>query len=430
MHIGIQTWGSEGDCRPLLALAHGLREAGHAIKLLVTNVEGNCWAQRGAALGVDVEDVAVSWFQENRGRAPEMVARIMRSPDPSVQLRRTFEEALLPVHGEMVRAAMQLGQDSDLVIGHVCAESALLAAAHWHRPYVSVNTVPAAPSRYTTPAGLPSLGPWMNLLWWRLARFAINRQLKSVCRVLRQDVGLPVIRDAFDRLTGTGVPNLICTSPTLIPPPPDWPSRHVLCGYFHLPVTPAALPAELEAFLAAGPQPVYFTFGSMLTVEQPGQGLMSLVELLLDAVERAGVRAIVQGPWEELAAVSTSTAVFRIGHVPHEVIFPRCAAVVHHCGAGTTHAACRAGKPSVPVFFANDQRFWAKVLHRMGIAARPLARSGLRAGRLASALRQATSPEMRATAETVGRRISSENGVAAAIRTLDAWSGRLVPPTL
>lgn len=430
MHIGIQTWGSEGDCRPLLALAHGLVEAGHAVRLLVTNVEGHRWAERGAALGVEVEDVALSWFQENRSRAPEMVARIMRSPDPSVQLRRTFEEALLPVHGEMVRAAMRLGRDCDLVIGHVCAESALLAAAQWHRPYVSVNTVPAAPSRCTTPAGLPSLGPWLNLLWWRLARFAINRQFKSVCRVLRQDVGLPPIRDAFDRLTGTGVPNLICTSPTLIPPPPDWPLRHVLCGYFHLPATHAVLPAELEAFLATGPRPVYVTFGSMLTVEQPGQGLRALLALVLDAVERAGVRAVVQGPWEEYATLPTSTAVFRIGHAPHEAIFPRCAAVVHHCGAGTTHAACRAGKPSVPVFFANDQRFWAKVLYRMGIAARPIARGGLKAGRLVTALRQATSPEMRAAAETVGSRIACEDGVATAIRTLDAWSGRMVAPTL
>jgi UDP:flavonoid glycosyltransferase YjiC (YdhE family) len=430
MHIGIQTWGSEGDCRPMLALAQGLREAGHSVKLLVTNVEGSPWAERGAALGVDVEDVAHAWYQENRSRAPQMVAHIMRSPDPSVQLRRTFEEALLPVHGEMVRAAMQLGRDSDLVIGHVCAESALLAAAHWKRPYVSVNTVPAVPSRYTTPAGLPSLGPSLNPLWWRLARFAINRQLKSVCRALREDAGLPPIRDAFERLIGTGSPNLISTSPTLVGSPADWPSRHVLCGYFHLPAKPAALSVELEAFLAAGPPPVYFTFGSVLTVLPPGQSLTSLMALLLAAVERAGVRAIVQAPWESLAELPSTEAVFRIGHAPHHAIFPRCSAVVHHAGAGTTHAACRAGKPSVPVFFANDQRFWATLLYRMGVAARPLSRGRLTASRLAAALRQATRPEVQAAAAAVGRSMASEDGVLTAIQTLDAWKDRLVVPTL
>jgi UDP:flavonoid glycosyltransferase YjiC (YdhE family) len=325
---------------------------------------------------------------------------------------------------------MQLARDSDLVIGHVCAESALLAAAHWQRPYVSVNTVPAVPSRFTTPAGLPSLGPWLNPLWWRLAKFAINRQLKSVCRALREDAGLPPIRDAFDRVVGIGSPNLICTSPTLVRPPTDWPARHVLCGYFHLPATSAAVPAELEAFLAAGPAPVYVTFGSILTVEQPGQSLTSLMALLLSAVERAGVRAIVQAPWQHLAALPAAEAVFRIGHAPHHAIFPRCSAVVHHAGAGTTHAVCRAGKPSVPVFFANDQRFWATLLYRMGLATRPLSRGRLTASRLATALRKATSPKMQAVAETVGRTMSSEDGVTAAIQALDAWKDRLVVPTL
>ncbi len=38
MNIGIQTWGSEGDVRPFLALAAGLRAAGHDVTLAVTRV--------------------------------------------------------------------------------------------------------------------------------------------------------------------------------------------------------------------------------------------------------------------------------------------------------------------------------------------------------------------------------------------------------
>jgi UDP:flavonoid glycosyltransferase YjiC (YdhE family) len=122
--------------------------------------------------------------------------------------------------------------------------------------------------------------------------------------------------------------------------------------------------------------------------------------------------------------------VFRIGHAAHHAIFPRCSAVVHHAGAGTTHAVCRAGKASVPVFFANDQRFWAALLHRMGVAARPVSRGSLKASRLAAALRQATRPEVQAAAEAVGRSMASEDGVLTAIQTLDAWKDRWVVPTL
>ena len=39
MKIGLQTFGSDGDVRPLMALAQGLGEAGHRVTLVVTHVE-------------------------------------------------------------------------------------------------------------------------------------------------------------------------------------------------------------------------------------------------------------------------------------------------------------------------------------------------------------------------------------------------------
>lgn len=39
MKIGIQTWGSDGDIRPFLALAGGLRAKGHDVSLAVNSVD-------------------------------------------------------------------------------------------------------------------------------------------------------------------------------------------------------------------------------------------------------------------------------------------------------------------------------------------------------------------------------------------------------
>ncbi len=36
MKFGIQSWGSEGDNRPLLALAAGLASAGHEVNLVIS----------------------------------------------------------------------------------------------------------------------------------------------------------------------------------------------------------------------------------------------------------------------------------------------------------------------------------------------------------------------------------------------------------
>ena len=36
MKIGIQTWGSQGDINPFIALAAGLSQAGHHVTLAIT----------------------------------------------------------------------------------------------------------------------------------------------------------------------------------------------------------------------------------------------------------------------------------------------------------------------------------------------------------------------------------------------------------
>jgi sterol 3beta-glucosyltransferase len=38
--VGIQTWGSDGDIRPFVALANGLARAGHQVTLAVTSIDG------------------------------------------------------------------------------------------------------------------------------------------------------------------------------------------------------------------------------------------------------------------------------------------------------------------------------------------------------------------------------------------------------
>lgn len=47
-----------------------------------------------------------------------------------------------------------------------------------------------------------------------------------------------------------------------------------------------------------------------------------------------------------------------VGAMPHEWLFPRCCAAVHHGGAGTTAASTAAGLPTAVVPFFGDQSFW------------------------------------------------------------------------
>ncbi len=138
--------------------------------------------------------------------------------------------------------------------------------------------------------------------------------------------------------------------------------------------------------------------------------------MLVEAASLAGCRALVQAPWELLPDVETPPNVFRLGRAPHALVLPHCSAFVHHGGAGTTHTACLAGKPSVIVPFLGDQFFWAERLRSLGIAKAPVPRRSLTAAKLAKAIRALLAdPRAFERARAIGRAMAEEEGVSRAV---------------
>jgi UDP:flavonoid glycosyltransferase YjiC (YdhE family) len=107
--------------------------------------------------------------------------------------------------------------------------------------------------------------------------------------------------------------------------------------------------------------------------------------------------------------------------VDHRALFPRAAVVVHHGGAGTTHAACAAGVPSLVVPHVGDQPYWADRLHRLGVAPGPQPARELRADRLADAvLAAASDPAMRQKAQELAKRLDTEDGLGTSVTAIEA----------
>jgi sterol 3beta-glucosyltransferase len=100
--------------------------------------------------------------------------------------------------------------------------------------------------------------------------------------------------------------------------------------------------------------------------------------------------------------------------------------VVHHGGAGTTHSATRAGKPSVMVPFAGDQFFWADRLHRLGIAAAAVDGNAPTAAAFARAIDFASLGATRARAEPLAAAMREEGGLGTAVAAIErlAAAGR------
>jgi UDP:flavonoid glycosyltransferase YjiC (YdhE family) len=172
----------------------------------------------------------------------------------------------------------------------------------------------------------------------------------------------------------------------------------------------------LQSFLADGPAPVYIGFGSMAGIDQT---------VLADAVRAvaAGRRVLFQPGWSGIDPARLPADVFVLGDTPHDWLFPRMALVVHHGGAGTSHAVARAGIPSVVVPFAGDQFFWAARMAGQGIAVTCPA-AGLDGERLVQAVVAASAPRVRAQAQRVGQAMRDEDGVRIAVDRLLGGAAR------
>jgi sterol 3beta-glucosyltransferase len=180
-------------------------------------------------------------------------------------------------------------------------------------------------------------------------------------------------------------------------------------------------PGPLVDFLGAGPPPVFVGFGSMTPNHE------RLHEVVATAVKRAGVRAVVQSGWAGLGWAGQERAgddILVVGDLPHDWLFPRTAAVVHHAGAGTTGAGLRAGVPAVPVPVLVDQPFWADRLHHLGVAPQPLPLRELTAGTLTDALRSCLDRSAyRDRATELARRIRAEDGPAGVLSLITRLDG-------
>ncbi len=420
MRIGVQTWGTEGDVRPCLALAGGLSAAGHEVTLAVTEITNRRFDNEAKHLGIRVRHAGRIQVDQEVYR--DLAARVFREWNPMKRGDLVFSYFLHPVVDDLLEAAKTLCAENDLVVGHFFVYPLKVAARKAGCPYVLLFTTPLAPSRHHPPMGVPEVFPGLNILWWTVFDTLLNRSWKPFMDRLYRREGVPPEPSVLFSIWRSPLLNLVSTSPALFPPPPDWKDRVHLCGFLNLPESSEdePLPDGLERFVEAGPPPVYMTFGSMLRDDPEPR---EITALLVEACWLAGCRAVIQSNWAAAGDIPLHPDVFPVTRSPHRRVFPRCAAVVHHGGAGTTQAATRAGCPSIVVEHASDQPLWGAVLQRRGLAPRVLHRRTVTPVKLARAIRAVLrTPAMAGRARAVGSRMAGEDGVARAVRLIEAAS--------
>jgi len=407
--IGIQTWGSDGDILPFFGLAKALVNLGHRVTMVVTSVDGKDYRELGGSIGVEV-------LMVNGPALADDPYSLSRASNPLLQLRALLARCYDPLVGPMFDASVALCRSSDLVVGHALCHTLLTAAELAVVPRVSVALSPMLlPTAHLAPNGrrLPAL--LNRFLWWAGDRM-MSAVLFKKADELRAAHGLQSLQSLHRGLYTSDFLTLLACSPALCPPMPDWPDTVKVVGQLLVPADIGAPSDALEQFIAQGAAPVFMTFGSCSQFNADAD-----LRLFTEAAVQAGVRAVIQMDGAGEGTPVGSPDVFICGRADHAAIFPKCAAVVHHGGAGTAHAALRAGVPSVVVAHAFDQADWGARLRNAGLAPQPLRRHRATATTLADAIsRVIGSDASRSRAGELGARVAGESGADNAVRLIAA----------
>ena len=412
MRVLILTFGTRGDVQPYVALAQGLVAGGHDV--------GICTAQgfRGLVASAGVEYLHMS---NDMLELIQTEMSTMSGPADSLRLVQRMTAAMRSSLLDQWAAARAF--QPDRLVYHPKALGGLHIAER-----LQVPAMVSLPLPFFTPTmafPIPFIARWpfggnANRLSYQFNRFTAVAYGGMINSFRRHTLGLSRMSRWSDYLhhpDGRPVPALYGYSREVVPVPQDYPAHAHVTGYWFLADhTPWRPPAPLLDFLTAGEPPIYIGFGSMGF----GKQAAARGRIIAEAVESAGVRAVVATGWGGLELDRSSTAVHVVDDVPHDWLFPQTAAVVHHGGSGTTAAGLRAGRPTLICPVLGDQGFWAERVRDLGVGPSPLPAPRLNREELTSRLLKLVQEESyQEEARTLGRKLRSEDGVSNAVYVLE-----------
>nr|ADU56102.1 hypothetical protein CA878-24 [uncultured organism CA878] len=376
MRVLVWSYGPRGDVEPLVALAVRLRALGAEVRVCAPPD----FAERLAEVDVPLVVVGQSVLEGARG--------LGGPPSPELAVAGIAEQF------DKIPAA---AEGCDAVVA-----SGLLPGAIGVRSVAEKLGIP-----YFYAVASPVLLP--SSAQREMYNQGADRMFGDALNSRRAAIGLPPVEHLYD-YSCTDQPWL-AADPVLAPQPADLDAVQTGAWMTH---DERPLPAELEAFLAAGPPPVYVGFGSSPAPEDAAK-------VAVEAIRARGRRVVLSRGWADLALPDDRDDCLAVDEVNHQVLFGRVAAVVHHGGVGTTHVATRAGVPQVVVPQIADQPHYAARVAELGIGVAhdgpsPTVES------LSAALATALAPETRARATAVAGTIRTDGTTVAAQLLFDAVS--------
>ena len=416
MKITMIALGSTGDVRPYVLLGRELSARGHAITIATFEpFEGM------------IREAGLNFFKVS-GDVVEMMSNLMRPGGNGVRYIASLEKTIRDVAPALLNDLTRSCEGADALICTFFGSMYYSIAEKYGIPCIQTHYFPMDNNREMPISSSPfqHLGKVWNSASYKIGYVLIGTLEKRYLTDWRRENGMAPrrVHTRPDYVSGGHrVPVIYAVSPLVMPRPKQW-NEHIHMSGFWYDDTPCDWqpPEDLEAFMAAGETPIYIGFGSMVS-----GNMNRLFAMVLRAVRAARVRAVISAGWGgESVRLKSNSQVYFADYVPHDWLFPRVKAVVHHGGAGTTASGLRAGKPTLVVPFGGDQPFWGTRVHALGCGPRPIRREALTVNKLTRGILDlVTRDSYRESAEALGATLRAEKGVRTAANIIEkeiaAW---------
>lgn len=350
------------------------------------------------------------WLEATRN----LWARVFRNFWRVGEIKGLLREAREPgtrAWADMSKSLVALTKDADLLFtGMSYQELAANVAEFRDIPLATLMWFPNRVNGHLFPAlPAPLVRSAMRLYEW-----LVWQGVKTTDDVQRRDLGLPrTTSPAPQRIAERGALEIQAYDEICFPGlASEWAREHASSRPFVGTLTleyPTGADDDVASWIAAGPAPIFFGFGS-IPVESPAD----TIAMIAAACAQLGERALVGAGWSNFENVPRFDHVKVVSTVNFATIFPACRAVVHHGGAGTTAASLRAGVPTLILWMADVQVVWGAAVRRLKVGtSRRFAATTEKT--LVSDLRTILAPPYRASArEVAGRMTPSADSVATA----------------
>ncbi|TKA68789.1 hypothetical protein B0A49_10443 [Cryomyces minteri] len=439
LNIVIMVIGSRGDIQPFLKVGKVLKEQyGHRVRI----------ATHPAFKKFVEKDSGLDFFSVG-GDPSELMAFMVKNPGliPSMETVRAGEigkrrAAMYEMFQGMWRACINATDDehdkenmkmmgdkhpfvADAIIANPPSFAHIHIAERLGIPLHMMFTFPYTPtSQFPHPlANIKSSNVdrnYANFMTYPLVEMMTWQGLGDLVNKFRvKSLGLEPLTGLWapGQMYRLGVPYTYMWSPTLVPKPKDWGPQIDIGGFVFLELASNFKPPkDLAEFLDASEEPpVYIGFGSIV-VDDPGR----FTKLIFSAVKMAGVRALVSEGWGGLGdKENTPDNIYMLENTPHDWLFLRVSAVIHHGGAGTTAIGLKCGRPTMIVPFFGDQPFWGNMVAAAKAGAHEcIPYKKLTTERLTEGIKQCLTDEARENAGKIAKSIEKEgDGAENAVRS-------------